>query len=211
MTGSQPLTNCRCLAFVDFSATRKTTKLAGTKDMATIMKMAMTTSVPWSLQAQRGERRGAGSASLAASSTSYQQSFQIIFYSWAFSFIDIAPIHNDCSPKVLCIVRQKHHNTPTVRNPLIATPLLTGRDLWQSKAQGRESHWPQLLGGVTRREKHRETTNRRTVAERRHEKQLEHEKCKSQHRTTRLCYVNKRDVRWSQRWSMMCLCWETYK
>lgn len=53
MTGSQPLTNCRCLAFVDFSATRKTTKLAGTKDMATIMKMAITTSVPWSLQVQK--------------------------------------------------------------------------------------------------------------------------------------------------------------
>lgn len=52
MTGSQPLTNCRCLAFVDFSATRKTTKLAGTKDMATIMKMAITTSVPWSLGIQ---------------------------------------------------------------------------------------------------------------------------------------------------------------
>lgn len=60
MTGSQPLTNCRCLAFVDFSATRKTTKLAGTKDMATIMKIAITTSVPWSLdiQGRRGERRG---------------------------------------------------------------------------------------------------------------------------------------------------------
>lgn len=49
MTGLQPLTNCRCLALVDFSATRKTTKLAGTKDMATMMKMAMTTSVPCSL------------------------------------------------------------------------------------------------------------------------------------------------------------------
>lgn len=53
MTGSQPLTNCRCLALVDFSATRKTTKLAGTKDMATMMKMAMTTSVPCSLDTQR--------------------------------------------------------------------------------------------------------------------------------------------------------------
>lgn len=52
MTGSQPLTNCRCLALVDFSATRKTTKLAGTKDMATMMKMAMTTSVPCSLSEQ---------------------------------------------------------------------------------------------------------------------------------------------------------------
>jgi len=50
MTGSQPLTNCRCLAFVDFSATRNTTKLAGTKDMATMMKIAITTSVPWSLE-----------------------------------------------------------------------------------------------------------------------------------------------------------------
>lgn len=49
MTGLQPLTNCRCLALVDFSATRKTTKLAGTNDMATMMKMAMTTSVPCSL------------------------------------------------------------------------------------------------------------------------------------------------------------------
>ena len=38
---------------VDFSATRKTTKLAGTKDMATMMKMAMTTSVPCSLGARR--------------------------------------------------------------------------------------------------------------------------------------------------------------
>ena len=53
MTGLQPLTNCRCLALVDFSATRKTTKLAGTKDMATMMKMAMTTSVPCSLGATR--------------------------------------------------------------------------------------------------------------------------------------------------------------
>jgi len=35
---------------VDFSATRKTTKLAGTNDMATMMKMAITTSVPWSLE-----------------------------------------------------------------------------------------------------------------------------------------------------------------
>lgn len=54
MTGSQLLTNCRCLAFEDFSATRNTTKLAGTKDMATMMKMAITTSVPWSLQIQDG-------------------------------------------------------------------------------------------------------------------------------------------------------------
>lgn len=50
MTGLHPLTNCRCLALVDFSATRKTTKLAGTKDMATMIKMAMTTSVPCSLK-----------------------------------------------------------------------------------------------------------------------------------------------------------------
>lgn len=50
MTGLHPLTNCRCLALVDFSATRKTTKLAGTKDMATMIKMAMTTSVPCSLE-----------------------------------------------------------------------------------------------------------------------------------------------------------------
>lgn len=50
MTGLQPLTNCKCLALVDFSATRKTTKLAGTNDMATMMKMAMTTSVPCSLE-----------------------------------------------------------------------------------------------------------------------------------------------------------------
>jgi hypothetical protein len=50
MTGSHPDTNCRCLALVDFSATRKTTKLAGTKDMATMMKIAITTSVPWSLE-----------------------------------------------------------------------------------------------------------------------------------------------------------------
>lgn len=49
MTGLQPLTNCKCLALVDCSATRKTTKLAGTKDMATMMKMAMTTSVPCNL------------------------------------------------------------------------------------------------------------------------------------------------------------------
>lgn len=57
MTGLHPLTNCRCLALVDFSATRKTTKLAGTKDMATMIKMAMTTSVPCSLE-EDGNSRG---------------------------------------------------------------------------------------------------------------------------------------------------------
>lgn len=35
---------------VDFSATRNTTKLAGTKDIATIMNMAITTSVPCNLK-----------------------------------------------------------------------------------------------------------------------------------------------------------------
>lgn len=38
---------------VDFSATRNTTKLAGTKDIATIMKMAITTSVPCNLGQKR--------------------------------------------------------------------------------------------------------------------------------------------------------------
>lgn len=38
---------------VDFSATRNTTKLAGTKDIATIMNMAITTSVPCNLRMER--------------------------------------------------------------------------------------------------------------------------------------------------------------
>lgn len=50
MTGLMPVTNCRCLALVDRSYTRKTTKLAGTNDMATMMKMEISTSDPSSLQ-----------------------------------------------------------------------------------------------------------------------------------------------------------------
>lgn len=38
--------NCRCLARDCFSATRNTRKLAGTNDIATMMKIAMITSVP---------------------------------------------------------------------------------------------------------------------------------------------------------------------
>ena len=50
MTGLMPVTNCRCLALVERSYTRNTTKLAGTKDMATMMKMEMRTSEPSNLK-----------------------------------------------------------------------------------------------------------------------------------------------------------------
>lgn len=44
MTGFIPLTNCRCLALLTRSSMRKSTKLAGTKDMAKITQMETSTS-----------------------------------------------------------------------------------------------------------------------------------------------------------------------
>lgn len=62
MRGFIPLTNCRCLALLTRSSMRKSTKLAGTKDMAKITQMETSTStevaiLPWGSGVR--ERRGA--------------------------------------------------------------------------------------------------------------------------------------------------------
>ena len=53
MTGLSPLTNCRCFALIPLSYTRKTTKLAGTNDIATIINIAIRTSDPWRLETNK--------------------------------------------------------------------------------------------------------------------------------------------------------------
>lgn len=64
MTGFIPLTNWRCLALLTRSSMRKSTKLAGTKDMAKITQMETSTSTEVAILPQRGGFSGGSGGAL---------------------------------------------------------------------------------------------------------------------------------------------------